>query len=160
MNHFIIRILSLLAGVLAVCCILSGVPACGRDTLLSCYDKVLQAGGALALTPDAALQGARTGGTDGYTGAYTAVYRDFTGTEVLFGGTALNRAAGDTVSVACTLHSGGGHAEIRFHPGSSAPQTLLKNSGVYSGALALPGGSNSIEIVLDGFSGEIEMNVS
>lgn len=158
MNHFIIRILSLLAGVLAVCCILSGVPACDRDTLLSCYDKVLQAGGALALTPDAALQGARTGGTDGYTGTYTAVYRDFTGTEVLFGGTALKRAA--EVSVACTLHSGGGHAEVRFRSGSSAPQTLLKNSGVYSGALALPAGSNSIEIVLDGFSGEIEMSVS
>lgn len=55
MNHFFIRILSLLASLLAVCCILSGVTACDKDTILQNYDKVLQAGGALARTPGTAL---------------------------------------------------------------------------------------------------------
>ncbi len=55
MNYFLIRILSLAAALLAICCILSGIPACDKDTILRHYDNALQVGGALARTPDAAL---------------------------------------------------------------------------------------------------------
>ena len=89
MHYFLIRILSLAATLLAICCILSGVTACDKDTILQHYDNALQMGGTLARTPDAALQGIRVPGADGYTGAYTAAYRNFSGTEILFGGTAL-----------------------------------------------------------------------
>lgn len=36
MDRFIIRILLALAAVCAICCILSGVTACGRDMILEC----------------------------------------------------------------------------------------------------------------------------
>lgn len=159
MNHFFIRILSLLATVLAVCCILSGVTACDKDTILQNYNKVLQAGGELALTPDAALQGTRVPGGDGYTGSYTAAYHDFSGTEILFGGTALKRTAGDTVTVSCTLSGTGGHAKVLFRSGNDAPKTLLEDSGAFSETLTLPAGSNSIEIALTGYSGEFQITV-
>lgn len=160
MNHFFIRILSLLASLLAVCCILSGVTSCDKDTILQNYDKVLRAGGALARTPGAALQGTRVPGEDGYTGSYTTAYRKFSGTEVLFGGTALKRPAGDTVTVSCTLSGTGGHAQVVFRSGSDTPKTLLEDSGEISETLTLPAGSNSIEVVLTGFTGKIEMTVS
>ena len=91
MHYFLIRILSLAAALLAICCILSGIPACDKDTILRHYDNALQVGGALARTPDAALQGIRVPGGDSYTGSYTAAYQNFSGREILFGGTALKR---------------------------------------------------------------------
>lgn len=57
MHYFLIRILSLAAALLAICCILSGIPACDKDTILRHYDNALQVGGALARTPDAAYKG-------------------------------------------------------------------------------------------------------
>lgn len=94
MHYFLIRILSLAAALLAICCILSGIPACDKDTILRHYDNALQVGGALARTPDAALQGIRVPGGDSYTGSYTAAYQNFSGREILFGGTALKRPGG------------------------------------------------------------------
>ena len=84
MHYFLIRILSLAAALLAICCILSGIPACDKDTILRHYDNALQVGGALARTPDAALQGIRVPGGDSYTGSYTAAYQNFSGREILY----------------------------------------------------------------------------
>ncbi len=160
MHYFLIRILSLAATLLAICCILSGVTACDKDTILQHYDNALQIGGTLARTPDAALQGIRVPGADGYTGAYTAAYRNFSGTEILFGGTALKRPAGNTVTVSCTLSGTEGQAKLLFRSGSDAPKTLLEDNGTFTDTLTLPAGSNSIEIILTGYSGELQITVS
>lgn len=160
MHDCLIRILSLIAALLAICCILSGVTACDKDTILRHYDSVLQIGGALVRTPDAALQGIRVPGEDGYTGAYTAAYRNFSGTEILFGGTALKRPAGNTVTVTCTLSGTEGQAKLLFRSGSGTPKVLVENSGTFTGTLTLPAGSNSIEILLTGYSGTLQITVS
>ena len=153
MHYFLIRILSLAATLLAICCILSGVTACDKDTILQHYDNALQMGGTLARTPDAALQGIRVPGADGYTGAYTAAYRNFSGT-------ALKRPAGNTVTVSCTLSGTEGQAKLLFRSGSDAPKTLLEDNGTFTDTLTLPAGSNSIEIILTGYSGELQITVS
>ena len=134
--------------------------ACDKDTILQHYDNALQMGGTLARTPDAALQGIRVPGADGYTGAYTAAYRNFSGTEILFGGTALKRPAGNTVTVSCTLSGTEGQAKLLFRSGSDAPKTLLEDNGTFTDTLTLPAGSNSIEIILTGYSGELQITVS
>lgn len=160
MHYFLIRILSLAAALLAICCILSGIPACDKDTILQHYDNALQVGGALARTPDAALQGIRVPGGDSYTGSYTAAYQNFSGREILFGGTALKRPAGDTITVSCTLSGTGGRAKLLFRSGSNAPEVLLADNGTCTNTLTLPAGSNSVEIILIGYSGEIQITVS
>ena len=142
MHYFLIRILSLAAALLAICCILSGIPACDKDTILRHYDNALQVGGALARTPDAALQGIRVPGGDSYTGSYTAAYQNFSG------------------RVSCMLSSTGGRAKLLFCSGSNAPKVLLKDNGTCTNTLTLPVGSSSVEIILIGYSGEIQITVS
>ena len=57
------------------------------------------------------VSGART-----TTGTYAADYEDFSGTELLFGGTTLNREAGNTVELTCSLD-----IEEERPPSSCAP---------------------------------------
>ncbi len=99
MHYFLIRILSLAAALLAICCILSGIPACERP-------------------------------------------------------------AGDTITVSCMLSSTGGRAKLLFCSGSNAPKVLLKDNGTCTNTLTLPVGSSSVEIILIGYSGEIQITVS
>ena len=74
-----------------------------KDTLVGAYGSLVDAAGSWALTPDRSLQGERVPGEDDYTGTYEANYGDFSGTELLFGGTTLDRAAGNTVEFSCSL---------------------------------------------------------
>ncbi|MCI7151195.1 MAG: hypothetical protein MR952_02010 [Flavonifractor plautii] len=74
-----------------------------KDAILDAYDSLVDTAGSWALTPDRSLQGERIPGEDDYTGAYEADYEDFSGTELLFGGTTLDREAGNTVEVTSSL---------------------------------------------------------
>ena len=77
-----------LMSVLLAVALLSCLTGCSKDQIVGVYNQVLQLVDA-GVTPDDQLCGRRTPGEDAYTGRYEAEYRDFTGTEVLFGGTAL-----------------------------------------------------------------------
>ena len=74
-----------------------------KDAVLDAYGSLVGTAGSWALTPDRSLHGERVPGEDDYTGTYAADYEDFSGTELLFGGTTLDREAGDTVEVTCSL---------------------------------------------------------
>ena len=75
-----------------------------KDTLVGAYGSLVDAAGSWALTPDRSLQGERVRSEDDYTGTYEANYEDFSGTELLFGGTTLDREAGNTVELSCSLN--------------------------------------------------------
>ena len=83
-----------------------------KDAILNAYSSLMDTAGSWALTPDRSLQGERVRGEDGYTGTYEAGYEDFSGTELLFGGTTLDRAAGSTVEISCSLHIEVGEAAV------------------------------------------------
>ena len=68
-----------------------------KDAILDAYSSLVDTVGSWALTLEGSLQGERVPGEDDYTGTYAADYEDFSGTELLFGGTTLDREAGDTV---------------------------------------------------------------
>ena len=117
-----------------------------KDAILNAYDSLVDAAGALALTPDRSLQGERVRGEDDYTGDYEADYEDFSGTELLFGGTTLDRAAGDTVEISCSLNIEEWEAAVFLCSGSDDPVILLSGSGDYSSTIEVGGGSTYIGV--------------
>ena len=102
-----------------------------KDAILDAYGSLVDAAGALALTPDRSLRGERVRGEDDYTGAYEADYEDFSGTELLFGGTTLDREAGNTVEISCSLNIEEGEAAVFLCSGGDDPVILLSESGEY-----------------------------
>ena len=117
-----------------------------KDTLVGAYGSLVDAAGSWALTPDRSLQGERVRGEDDYTGTYEANYEDFSGTELLFGGTTLDREAGNTIELSCSLDIEEGEAAGFLCSGSDDPGILLSGSGDYSSTIEVGGGSTYIGV--------------
>ena len=117
-----------------------------KDAILDAYGSLVGTAGSWALTPDRSLQGERVRGEDDYTGTYAADYEDFSGTELLFGGTTLNREAGNTVELTCSLDIEEGEAAVFLCSGSDDPVILLSGSGDYSSTIEVGGGSTYIGV--------------
>lgn len=130
-----------------------------KDAILNAYDSLVDAAGALALTPDRSLQGERIPGEDDYTGTYEANYGDFSGTELLFGGTTLDRAAGNTVEISCSLDIEEGEAAVFLCSGSDDPVILLSGSGDYSSTIKVGGGSTYIGVWGEGANGSVSIQI-
>ena len=131
-----------------------------KDAILNAYDSLVDAAGALALTPDRSLQGERIPGEDDYTGTYEANYGDFSGTELLFGGTTLDREAGNTVELSCSLDIEEGEAVVFLCSGSEDPVVLLSGSGEYSSTIEVGGGSTYIGVWGEGVTGNISVRAA
>ena len=117
-----------------------------KDAILDAYSSLMDTAGSWALTPDRSLQGERVRGEDDYTGDYEAGYEDFSGTELLFGGTTLDREAGNTVELSCSLDIEEGEAVVFLCSGSDDPVILLSGSGDYSSTIEVGGGSTYIGV--------------
>lgn len=130
-----------------------------KNAALDVMDTLNEIGGNSVLTSDNSLQGERITGIDNYVGTYSAEYKDFSKTEYLFGGTDIEREAGNEVSVTCTLKIDSGTAKVFWASGSEAKIILIDTSGTYSETITLPGGGNYIGIECDDFTGSIEMNI-
>ena len=130
-----------------------------KDAILDAYGSLVDAAGSWALTPDRSLPGERVRGEDDYTGTYAADYEDFSGTELLFGGTTLDREAGDTVEVTCSLAVEEGEAAIFLCSGSEEPVLLLSESGDYSGTIEVGSGSVYLGVWGEGVTGSVSIQI-
>ena len=130
-----------------------------KDTLVGAYGSLVDAAGSWALTPDRSLQGERIPGEDDYTGTYEANYGDFSGTELLFGGTTLDREAGNTVELSCSLDIEEGEAVVFLCSGSDDPVILLSGSGDYSSTIKVGGGSTYIGVWGEGANGSVSIQI-
>ena len=130
-----------------------------KDAILDAYGSLVDAAGALALTPDRSLQGERIQGEDDYTGTYEADYEGFSGTELLFGGTTLDREAGNTVELSCSLDIEEGEAAVFLYSGSEDPVILLSKSGDYESTLTVGGGSTYIGVWGEGATGSVSIQI-
>ena len=141
--------------------LLAGVflPGCSKEQVLGAYDSVLQTAGSLVLTGSISLKGERTFGEDKYTGTYVSDYVNFTGEEVLFGGTALEARKEEAVTVTCTLTGSAGSAELMWNSGSYTAVTLAEADGTCSETVYLAPGSNYFSVVCDGFTGSINLKI-
>ena len=130
-----------------------------KDTILDAYGSLMDAAGSWALTPDRSLQGDRVRGEDDYTGTYEAGYEDFSGTELLFGGTTLDREAGNTVDLSCSLDIEEGEAVVFLCSGSDDPVILLSESGDYASTIKVGGGSTYIGVWGEGVTGGVFIQI-
>ena len=130
-----------------------------KDALVGAYGSLVDAAGSWALTPGRSLQGERVRGEDDYTGTYEADYEDFSGTELLFGGTTLDREAGDTVELTCSLDIKEGEAVVFLCSGSEEPVILLSESGDYSDTIEVGGDSTYIGVWGEGASGSVSIQI-
>ena len=130
-----------------------------KDAILDAYGSLVDAAGSWALTPDRSLQGERVRSEDDYTGTYEANYEDFSGTELLFGGTTLDRAAGNTVELSCSLDIEEGEAAVFLCSGSDDPVILLSGSGDYSSTIEVGGGSTYIGVWGEGVAGSASIQI-
>ena len=134
--------------------------ACTKEEVLDQYNHIVQSAGSIALTPDASLQGTKEAGVDDYTGSYTADYAGFSGTEYLFGGTSINRAAGKELALSCTLEITQGSAKLFWLSRAEEAVCLLEISGTYADTISLPEGGNYIGIECEDFTGNITLNLA
>ncbi len=130
-----------------------------KDAILDAYGSLVDAAGSWALTPDCSLQGERIRGEDDYTGTYEADYEDFSGTELIFGGTTLDREAGNTVDLSRSLDIEEGKAAVFLCSGGEDPVILLSKSGDYESTLTVGGGSTYIGVWGEGASGSISIQI-
>ena len=130
-----------------------------KDAILDAYGSLVDAAGALALTPDRSLRGERVRGEDDYTGDYEADYEDFSGTELLFGGTTLDREAGDTVELSCSLNIEEGEIAVFLCSGSEDPVILLSESGDYTSTIEVGDGSTYIGVWGEGANGSVSIQI-
>ena len=140
-------------------CALCALAGCSKEEVVTQFDEALQAAGDHVLTGEADLQGTRTFGEDSYVGTYQAQYDGFTGREVLFGGTALERAAGDQVTFSCDLAPGEGTIQVLFQTGDEPLEVLCDTAGSHSETLTLPSGGNYILVEAEGFTGSLQVTV-
>ena len=138
----------------------SVLSACTKEEVLDQYNHIVQSAGSIALTPNASLQGTKEAGVDDYTGSYTANYAAFSGTEYLFGGTSINRAAEKKLALSCTLEITQGRAKVFWISGDEEAVCLLEISGTYADTISLPEGGNYIGIECEDFTGNITLNLA
>ena len=130
-----------------------------KDHLLEAYGTLLDEAGSTVLTPESRLKGRLKKGGDDYTGSYEADYSDFTGTELLFGGTTLEREGGSTLSIRCTLSLENGSAAVFLRSGSDDPVVLLSESGAYTGTVEADGASTYIGVWGDHADGSVSIEI-
>ena len=130
-----------------------------KDALVDAYGSLVDTAGSWALMPDRSLQGERVPGEDDYTGTYAADYDDFSGTELLFGGTTLDREAGNMVELTCSLDIEEGEAAIFLCSGSEEPVLLLSESGDYSDTIEVGGGSVYLGVWAEGVTGSVSIQI-
>ena len=130
-----------------------------KDALVDAYGSLVDTAGSWALMPDRSLQGERVPGEDDYTGTYAADYDDFSGTELLFGGTTLDREAGNTVELSCSLDIETGEAAVFLCSGGEDPVVLLSESGDYASTIEVGGRSTYIGVWGEEANGSVSIQI-
>ncbi len=147
---------------LLLLCVVLGLAGCGsenlKDNILNGYEHWLEFNSKHALTKESKLQGEKTKGEDAYVGSYAAEYENFDGEEYIYGGTGLERDAGNELTVTYTLKITSGSASIIWdHSGSQ--YTLTNAEGKDTKEVTLGSGDNYIILKGEDFTGSLELEV-
>ena len=129
-----------------------------KDNLIDGWDNWMQSFSKHALTKEKDLQGEKDKGDDAYTGTYTATYDEFNGKEFIFGGTALERANGNQLTVTYTLTIDEGTAELYWIAGGDE-YTIANDNSEDTKEYTISSGDNYIVLKGEDFSGTLTLTV-
>lgn len=132
---------------------------CTKDGMIEWYNEALQEAGECCLTSDRKLEGERSFGDDSWVGTYGADYEEFSGEEIVFGNTALDRKAGNSICVKGKIDGEEGTLTLLWKAGAEEPVVLLEGTGDCSKTLTLPGAGGYLVIEGTDFTGHLEMEV-
>ena len=130
-----------------------------KDSIVKAFGKLVGDVGNAALTPQSKLQGHKENGADDYTGSYEAMSSEFVSTEILFGGTTLEREAGSMIHITCSLSLESGEAAVFLRSGADDPVILLSESGEYDGTVEVDGTSTYIGVWGDQADGSVSIEI-
>lgn len=133
--------------------------ACSKSEIVEQYNQALQAVGDNGLTNNKELQGKRKLGTDSYVGTYEADYENFSGEEILFGGTALERDNGNKIEISCNMDTTSGTLKLILQTGANKPEVLCDTENSYSETIELPSASNYVTVEAKNFTGSLDLTV-
>lgn len=119
----------------------------------------MQSIGDKGLTDDKDLQGKREFGIDSYAGSYTADYENFSGNEIIFGGTAIERDSGNKIEISCDIATQSGKMKLILQTGNNEPEILCDTESSYNDTIELPSASNYILIESDNFTGSLNLKL-
>lgn len=128
-------------------------------SILRAFSALVDDAGTVPLTSQNKLQGHREKGIDDYTGSYKATYSDFAGTELLFGGTTLEREAGNTIRINCSLSLESGEAAVSLCSGAEDSVILLSESGEYDDTVEVDGTSTYVGVWGDHADGTVSVEI-
>ena len=130
-----------------------------KDKILNRYNNFIGVVGNMTLTKKRYLKGIRKFGIDKYVGTYKVEYNNFTGEEILFGGTNVERNKNNELEVSWDIGIERGDIEILYYQGSEKPKKLnIKDKK--STLISINPGSHYISLRTSSFSGEVEITVS
>ncbi len=127
-----------------------------KDDILNVYNTVIQTFSFKGLTKDSELTGKRKFGIDKYVGTYNAKYKYATGTEDIFGGTALHRKNGSSIKLKIKVNKQSGNIKVINKLGDNE-MTLLEGAGEYEDTIYIDGMSYYLSIKLEQFTGNIDI---
>ena len=136
-----------------------GLTFFSKDSILNAYDKVIEFFGNESLTSDKELKGKREYGVDHYVGTYNADYDGYTGTEILFGGTSLNRKNGDHITIKIQLEKEDGNIKIINKLGEK-DIIVLEDTGEYNNIIYIENMSYYLVVELNNFKGKLKVGIN
>ena len=130
---------------------------CTKDEVLDFYERTSEQFGDLVLTIKSKLKGDRDFGEDHYTGTYEVVYKDFTGEEVVFGGTTIDREE-ENIHIKLEISDSIGDLKIIFKL-KEKEEVLAMKDGTYEYDFNVKDGSNYLIIKGNNYSGKVNIKI-
>lgn len=129
-----------------------------KDNIVEGWNNWMQSFSEYVLTKENDLKGEKSRGDDAYTGTYTAVYDEFNGKELIFGGTALERENGNCLKVTYCLTVEEGNAALYWISGSDK-YMIASDSSEDSGEYTISPGDNYYVFEGENFTGKLELTI-
>lgn len=127
-----------------------------KKEILKIYDGIIQTFSTEGLSKDYELEGKRKFGIDKYVGTYIANYDKRTGTEVIFGGTSLQRKNGDHILLKIKVKAEEGNISV-VEKLENNEVVLIKDTGEYEDMIYIEGMSYYLTLELNKFRGSIDI---
>lgn len=139
-------------------CIFCGLHI-SKDKAIENYDSIVHFFGENTLTKDKNLKGTRKFGVDKYVGTYNVEYEDFTGEEILFGGTGLSRKNGDHIHIKFDISNSDGKIEVVMRY-KDTDKVIATEDGDYDWDSYVEGASSYFIIKTDHYSGKLDVEIN